>query len=102
MTDPTIRDLHIRNALGEPLTEDERAALQDWYDRDEAENKIIVPLTDLTAEVERRRADLTARTEELVVLSHRIQEVLAENEVIKREIVELQRQLASRKQAQPA
>ena len=100
--DETALKLHAKFSQGETLSAEEQRQLQDWYaTQDAAESKLLglaasdKTTTSLQSQVDAGLAQLTAITK-------RIQEVASENEVLRREITSLRRQLTQRLGAQPA
>jgi hypothetical protein len=102
MSDEVARELHMRYARGESLTAEERAILEEWYAKDERENRIIIPRRDLSAELEKERATLAALVAELQKAAQQIQEKIEQNDALRREVEELKQQLVQRRMAQPA
>src|SRR5438876_254794 len=99
MTDKIGRELHDRATRGMPLSAEDQAQLEKWYDQqDECETDTLVRAAP-PADLVRVRHDVDAALVELQNVTHRIQALAGENETLKREIAVLQRQL---KNAQPA
>ena len=87
------QQLHDRATRGERLSETEQAQLEEWYaGRDEAEAKELGLET-----IERRIADLQTQINvalaQLSAVTRRIQEIAAENEVLRDEIATLRRRV---------
>lgn len=94
--------LHDQATRGVELTAEEQAQLNEWYaQRDRAEATVLSrptsaqPLDALHAQVDRVMVQLGDVTQ-------RIQTLSAENDAVRKEIVVLQRRLASKSAAQPA
>ncbi len=94
--------LHDRATRGVELTAEEQAQLNEWYVKlDSVESEMLSrptsaqPLDALHAQVDRVMVQLGDVTQ-------RIQTLSAENDAVRKEIVVLQRRLASKSAAQPA
>ena len=92
VSDDLGRQLHDRATRGELLSVEEQSLLKDWYVlQDSAESDA------LNLEDKDTLATLQTQVEEaltqLTIVTKRIQEVASENKALKREIVELRRQL---------
>lgn len=86
--------LHDKATRGMVLTDEEQAALSDWYNReDEAEAKLLETADSLDT-VASLHAQVNAAIAQLAISAQRIQETAADNERIRREIIELRHQLA--------
>lgn len=101
-SDHDAKMLHDRATRGMVLTDEEKAALVDWYNReDEAEAKLLdTEGSDDTLAL--LHAQVNAAIAQLAVSTQRIQETAADNERIRREIAELRHQLANAAFAQAA
>jgi uncharacterized protein involved in exopolysaccharide biosynthesis len=94
--------LHDRAARGESLSAAERAELEAWYARLDAEEMALLAGAPSPGDLEALRAQVDEARDQLRDASERIQAQAAENERIRREIADLERQLTSRPSKQPA
>ena len=96
------RQLHDRATRGEELSVEEQSQLQKWYAaRDRAESdmlNIIVPDRSVTA----LQAQVDSALQQLAAITHRLQEIAAENDSLRNENAELRREVADRISPQPA
>lgn len=95
ISDKLGRQLHDRSTRGEVLSVLEEQQLNAWYDyQDQLESELIlssvVPSQDLS-ELQTQIDDSLRQLEEVV---DRIQQISAENTVLKKEVAELQQQLS--------
>ncbi|OQY51452.1 MAG: hypothetical protein DRR08_14330 [Candidatus Parabeggiatoa sp. nov. 2] len=91
--DNMIQQLHDKSTRGKPLSLKEQSLLEQWYAfQDTAENNTLVNSYD-----ENRLNTLQTQVDnalsQLMTVTKRVQELTAENKVLKREIIELRRQL---------
>lgn len=93
ITDKIAKQLHDRATRGESLTPEERTQLENWYmlqDQNESEqlglSKPDTPNANLQTQIKNALSQLDGITK-------RIREVTSENEVLRREITSLRRQL---------
>ncbi len=98
LAEETGKRLHDRASRGESLTDEEQAQLAAWYAvQDAAESEMLrQPEVEVDVEVLQRQVD--AASAQLMTVAERIQQVVAENNLLRQEIARLQQQLASRKQ----
>jgi len=85
--------LHDRSTRGETLSAEEQIQLETWYeDQDNLESNILV-----TTPEENTIANLQSQIEvalsQLISITKRIQEVVAENEILRQDIKSLRHQL---------
>ena len=94
--------LHHRATRGEPLSAEERAQLDAWYARLDAEEGAALaraaPSSDLTA----LRAQIATALAQLGTVTQHVQALSAENATVRQEIAALQRLLAQKSTPQPA
>ncbi|MDQ1301467.1 MAG: hypothetical protein QG637_1389 [Chloroflexota bacterium] len=100
--DDSAKQLHDRATRGDELLDEEQKQLESWYaSQDLLERKTLrlaareKTVAALPSQVDAILAQLTSGTK-------RIQEVAVENEVLRREIAALRRQLVNVLEAQPA
>jgi predicted RNase H-like nuclease (RuvC/YqgF family) len=97
--DTPIR-LHDRATRGLPLSEAERARLDNWYaEQDAAESAVL--LANKPSAINALQEQINTSLTQLQTLTIKIQTLTSENEALKQEIAGLYRQLAQAKQAQP-
>jgi len=102
ISDDLAKQLHDRVTLGELLSTEEEARLENWYAlQDRAENEAL-GLSDTERKLETLQAQVDAALAQLITVTKRIQEVASENESLRREITALRRQLAYLPRLQPA
>ncbi len=93
--DDLARSLHDKVSRGQTLTAAELTCLEEWYarlDREEAETLTSSPSS---AALVSLQAQVQATLTRLQVVTQRIQAQAAENEQLRHEIAELQRQATS-------
>lgn len=80
------QELHDRATRGQPLTDPEKAQLAAWYtQQDEVENNLInAAKTPQTTEV--LQAQSKAALGQVAVMTQRIQDLMCQNEELRREI----------------
>jgi hypothetical protein len=94
ITEEVGKGLHDRATRGETLSAAERAELEAWYARQDAEEIAQLAGAPIPGNLEALRTQVAAAREQLRLVSERIQAQAAENERLRREIPELERQLA--------
>ena len=91
VSDDLGRQLHDRATRGELLSVEEQSLLKDWYVlQDSAESDALNLNKDTLATLQTQVEEALTQ---LTIVTKRIQEVASENKALKREIVELRRQL---------
>jgi len=96
------KQLHDRATRGETLTDAEQVQLERWYAfQDQAESQAL-GLTDESQTLETLRIQIETALTQLTIATRRIQEISAENEVIRRDITTLRKQLAEQTISHPA
>src|SRR5437870_5093475 len=96
MTENELVLLHHRSALGELLTAEEHTALNAWYARNNAEEAELLSKAAEFNSNDELRAQLSAAMSQLAEVIRHIQETMAANERIRKDIAALQEQLAQR------
>lgn len=92
-TDNHARQLHDRTTRGEALTPAEQAVLDAWYRaQDQAEGILLAPAAALP--VDALRHQIATTVDRLEHATQQIQELTAQNDALRQEIVALQQQLA--------
>jgi hypothetical protein len=101
-TDTAGQQLHDRATRGESLSAEERAQLDAWYARLDAEEGAVlagaVPPGSITA----LQAQIATALAQLGTVTQHIQAVTAENAAVRQEITALRRLLAQKSTPQPA
>jgi hypothetical protein len=92
------QSLHDRATRGEILTDNEQVLLSDWY---ESQDQIEVEMLGLARAVPEKltqflQIQIKTGLEKLMLLTQQIQQIITENEALKREISLLQSQLTRR------
>ena len=100
--DELARQLHDRATRGELLSAEERALLDQWYARQDREESAALAATVPPASAAALQAQVDAALAQLVTATQRIQTLAAENEAVRKEIADLQRQLARKPAVQSA
>ncbi len=96
------QQLHDKATRGMALTDEERTTLERWYaDLDREEQKAIAQ--EATPErLSELRAQVQSTTVAIGAVTERIQKMMAENDSVRNEIAQLQKQLAHRSQVKTA
>ncbi|HBI43325.1 MAG TPA: hypothetical protein DDY78_10780 [Planctomycetales bacterium] len=101
-TDDLAQQLHDKATRGVSLTADEQMQLAQWYARLDREESDMLAKTSKPPEIPTLQAQVNAVVAQLVTTTQRIQAMTTENEVARREVADLKRQLAQKRAAQPA
>ncbi len=101
-SDEVAKHLHDKASRGKTLSAEERKKLDAWYaSLDTMESEMLSrPSNDKT--IDALRVQLEMSQAQLVAVMQRIQEVTAENDILRRDIAALQRQLVQRRGMQTA
>jgi hypothetical protein len=94
ITDDRAKELHDRATRGMPLSDTEQAELDAWYSRQDAEESAVLAGPRSPQSLELLRTQVDEVMAQLLVTSQRIQAQAADNEMLRREVAELKRQLA--------
>jgi hypothetical protein len=94
LSDELGMQLHDRETIGEQLTAQEKAQLDDWYARKDAAEKLMLetgqlPLPNLVA----LQDQVDIAIEHLTVGVQRLQQITQENKSLREEISEIRQQL---------
>ena len=100
--DELAQQLHDKATLGESLSAEEEALLQQWYARQDQDEDAMLTRTVPPESVAALQTQVDAALAQLLTVSQRIQVLTAENEAVRRDIAALQRLLSQRSTAQPA
>jgi hypothetical protein len=96
------RQLHDRATRGETLSADEQALLANWYTSQDQAESIALARTSETLNLDAVRAQIEVALAQLAATSQRMQELSAENSILRREVAELRREVLRRQIPQPA
>jgi hypothetical protein len=102
ISEEVAKELHDRATRGLALSAAERAALDAWYAQQDAEESATLAGSQLPQNLAMLRSQVDKAMSELLVVVHSIQAQAAENERIRREVAELQGQLAAKMATQKA
>jgi hypothetical protein len=102
ITDDSAKELHDWATRGIQLSDTERAELEAWYARQDAEESAALAGAQPSQSLELLKVQVGEVMSQLLVTSQRIQAQAAENESLRREVAELKRQLAESLTAQQA
>ena len=91
--------LHDRVTRGEQLTNEEQKQLENWYALQDSHESSLLKSANSEPDVSELRAQVEIVLSQLTAITQRIQQVTAENEILRREIAVLHQQLASAKLA---
>ena len=101
-SDDMARLWHDQATRGEQLSAEEQAQLENWYAlQDDAERQML-GLTTNEETLATLQTQIEATLTQIVTVTRRIQETASENEVLRREIAVLRRQVAGLSTLQPA
>lgn len=87
-----LHQLHIRSAKGEPLTPEERARLQEWYELMDWEERAALTVIPRIPTLDDLREDLRQAYARLTEMARRIKSLTDENDALRREVDALRRQ----------
>jgi septal ring factor EnvC (AmiA/AmiB activator) len=102
ISDELARQLHDRATRGDELSADELAQLEHWYALQDSAESDVLGLTAAEKTSATLRARIDATLAQLMAVTKHIQELTAENEVLRREITALRHQLVQAPTQQPA
>jgi hypothetical protein len=100
--DDLANQLHDRATRGDELLDEEQEQLESWYASQDLLERQTLPLAARGKSVAALQAQVDAILAQLTSATKRIQDVAVENEVLRREIAALRRQLVYVLEAQPA
>lgn len=96
------KQLHVKATLGEVLTEEEKALLEAWYEKQDAEERALLEKHSETLSLDELRKQAKEDWAQIVALTQNIQELVSQNETIKKENARLQEILAKRLETKAA
>ncbi len=89
------RQLHDKMTRGGTLTPAEKATLEAWYEKQDAEeNALLVSASPQTATLRELRNEVEAASAQMLAVTQGIQTLVEENEALRREIATISQQLA--------
>lgn len=94
MTDDQARQLHHRSTKGEKLTSEEQGELEKWYEEQDHAESLELGLTQADSnlgELQRQTGNVTTQ---LIAATTRLQQLVEENDTLRREIGILRQHLA--------
>jgi hypothetical protein len=94
VTDELGRQLHDRATLGETLSLEEQAQLEDWYAAQDSAEAADLGLTVSAETITVLQAQVALALEQVTITTQRIQEITEENQALRQEIATLRQQLA--------
>ena len=90
------KQLHVKATLGEPMTEEEKASLEAWYAKQDAEERALLEKNYETFSIDELQKQIKEDWAQIVASAQHIQELTSQNEAIKKENARLQELLAKR------
>jgi hypothetical protein len=96
------QQLHDKATRGIELSQEEQAILDDWYaEQDKLELELLAPQRPIP-DLDKLRAQVDDALAQLSAVVQRNQQLIIQNEAIRRDIVALQKQLSQLPVPQPA
>jgi len=92
----TLQELHDRATQGLLLTDAEQAQLEAWYAQQDEAEKRLLNTGETPQAVEKLQAQIKAALVQMAAMTQRIQELMRQNEELRREIASLNHQLTQR------
>ena len=101
-TDELAKQLHYKTTRGSALSATEQAQLDTWYvTQDKAESLVLAAIASPQT-LASLQGQVDTAVAQLLTATQRIQELVAQNDVLRCDIAALQRQLAQAQTVQPA
>lgn len=101
-TDELAKQLHDKATRGIALSTAEQAKLEAWYAQQDTEENAILARTTPPQTLVTLQVQVDTAVAQLLTVTQRIQELVAQNDALRRDIAALQRQLAQTPTVQPA
>lgn len=101
-TEELAKQLHDKATRGIVLSAAEQAQLEAWYAQQDQEERTMLERTTPPQTLVALQAQVETVVAQLLTVTQRIQELVAQNEALRREIATLQHQLAQTPTVQPA
>jgi hypothetical protein len=92
-SDDVAKQLHDRATRGEVLSGEERPLLEAWYAQQDQQESATLAQASPAQTLAALQAQVDSAVAQLVLVTERIQKLTADNEVLRGEVVALQRQL---------
>jgi len=90
VSDNIGKQLHDQFTRGKSLSSEEQSLLQEWYGiQDSLENNLLINDENILKTVQ---IQLDSALDQLMIVTKRVQEMAAENEALKQEVLELRGQ----------
>ena len=101
-TEELTKQLHDKATRGSVLSAAEQAQLEAWYAQQDQEERAILERATPPQTLAALRTQVETAVAQLLTVTQRIQELVAQNEALRREIATLQHQLVQTPTVQPA
>ena len=98
ISDEIGKQLHDRLSRGETLSAAEQAQLTAWYATQDAAEADLLYQPAIETDLEPLQRQIDIASAQLTAVTERIQQVTAENSILRQEITRLRQQLANQKQ----
>ncbi len=89
ISDEIGRDLHDRLTRSEQLSDDQQRQLEHWYEHQDRLETNILGTSVEAKRIAKLRSQIEVALTQLTTISHRIQEIASENEILRQEISSL-------------
>ena len=92
----TLQELHDRATRGQPLTAAEQTHLDEWYAQQDTEENALINGTQTPQTIEGLQAQIKTALTQVAIITQQIQELMHQNEELRREVAGLKNQLTQR------
>jgi hypothetical protein len=100
LSDELGMQLHDRETIGEPLTAQEKAQLEDWYTQKDAAEKSMLEATQMPLpNLVMLQDQVDIAIEQLTTGVQQLQQITQENKSLREEIAEIKQQFTVRRSA---
>ncbi len=94
ISDELAKQLHDKSTRGKSLSSEEQSLLEQWYAfQDDAETQTLANKSSGESRITILQTQVNTAFIQLMTVTKRIQEMMAENETLKGEIIQLHKQL---------
>jgi thiazole synthase ThiGH ThiG subunit len=100
--DELAQRLHDEATRGAPLSTEDRDRMEQWYVRQDEEESRLLERASQPTDFAALKDQVDAALAQILTVTQRIQILTAGNDILRREIADLHRQLAEKAAAQPA